>query len=364
MGSKKKRAEKKKDFQKTKLRVGKTAAKPDNYTDTSFTAKSISLPNQTISKPKQGVTKVTENASADIDISHHLQLTKHHLASTRKEVLLFIETHLPSNSATYKQILTTTLSLLTDQSESVRLAFISLLSACADRQPGFLQLHMRSIILFIHSAMTHIRTDVRATSTKALDVLVTKAPAALISGFFVKTLRSFFSLLSWTLSEDKKAVSFAVNTTASLGNITKKSRAQHLAVLYRLLDAALFSDESKSSSTNWAQCSIVHTQTPQFMLPQTPQAYTQLNLFVEDLPSLQVASGASGRDVYSLTDVDAVSTEDLGTRRKIVADVFLNPLRKNLTATTRDGGEIGTEANKCLLLLSKLEHTLNELENQ
>lgn len=50
MGSKRKKAEKQKDFVKAKLRVGKTAAKPDNHTDTSFIAKSISIPNQTINK--------------------------------------------------------------------------------------------------------------------------------------------------------------------------------------------------------------------------------------------------------------------------------------------------------------------------
>jgi pre-rRNA-processing protein IPI1 len=41
MGSStKKKKEKKKDFQKTKLKVGKTKAKPENFTDTSFRAKS------------------------------------------------------------------------------------------------------------------------------------------------------------------------------------------------------------------------------------------------------------------------------------------------------------------------------------
>lgn len=40
MGSSAKRkAEKKKDFQKPKLKVGKAAAKPSNFTDTSFRAK-------------------------------------------------------------------------------------------------------------------------------------------------------------------------------------------------------------------------------------------------------------------------------------------------------------------------------------
>lgn len=363
MTSKKKRAEKKKDFQKAKLRVGKIAAKPDNYTDTSFTAKYICLPYQTLSKPKSSVTQ-NWNGQGDVDLTHHLQLVKHHLASTRKEVLAFIEAHLPSNSSSYKQILTVTLSLLTDQSESVRLAFVSLLLGCADRQPGFLQLHMRSIILFVNSAMTHIRGEVRATSTRVLDILVTKSPKVLVSGFFVKTLRSFFSLLSWTLTEDKKAVSLAINTNASLGGISTKACARHLTVLGKLLDAALFADDSEPASIDSKQCSIIHPQTTQFMLPLTPQAFSQLKLFVNELPSQQDASAVSGNDVYLLGDIDDLSTEDIETRRKIVVDVFLVPLRKNLVVTTKDGGEVGTTANKCLQLLDKFEREVKALHSQ
>lgn len=45
MGSStKKKKEKKKDFQKPKLRVGKTKAKPANFTDTSFKSKGTSIP--------------------------------------------------------------------------------------------------------------------------------------------------------------------------------------------------------------------------------------------------------------------------------------------------------------------------------
>lgn len=356
MGTKKKKAEKKKDFQKRKLRVGKTSARPDNYTDTSFSAKSISLPNQTIAKHKTGSGQL-KDPNGDVDLSHYLQLAKHHLASTRKEVLAFIEAHLPSNSASYKQILTQTLSLLTDECGSVRRAFVSLLSACADRQPGFLQLHMRSIILFIHSAMSHIRSEVRASSTQALNVLVTKAANALVTGFLVKTLRSFFSLLSWTLTDDTKAVSLAVNTTASLGGVSKKTRAYHIAVLTRLLDAALFADNSDSASMDWTKCSAIHPQTRQFMLPLNPQEFAQLKLFVNELPN-QETSGAVLSDIYSLADINAVSTEDIETRRKIVKDVFLKPLRRNISVAARDGGEVGLEANKCILILDRFDNEL------
>jgi len=41
--SNRKKAEKKKDFQKPKLKVGKGKVKPDNFTDTSFKSKGIYL---------------------------------------------------------------------------------------------------------------------------------------------------------------------------------------------------------------------------------------------------------------------------------------------------------------------------------
>ncbi|KAM9907559.1 hypothetical protein OXX79_000873 [Metschnikowia pulcherrima] len=352
MGSKRKRSEKKKDFQKTKLKVGKTLAKPDNYTDTSFTAKSISLPNQTIAK--KGVANDEErNNKGDVDLTHQLSLVKHHSASTRKEVVNFIEAHLPSNTSTYKQILTLTISLVTDQSASVRGAFVSLLSACADKQPGFLELHMRTIVLFVHSAMTHIKSEIRGSSTKVLDVLVQKAPLPLAKGHFVKTLRSFFPLLSWTLSGDKKALSLAVNTSDSLGGVSSKVRTHHLVVLERLLETALFEagNDTGSFAIDWSKCSAVHPQSPRFLLPSNPQAYSQLKLFIDELPTNIGQGSDTAEGSFALSDIDNVSTEDQETRRKITYDVFLLPLRKNLANAVREGGEFGKQANKCLGVL-------------
>lgn len=350
MGSKKKKQQKKKDFQKVKLRVGKTAAKPDNYTDTSFTARSISLPNQTLNK----TTALKEQA----DLTHHLQLAKHHSASTRKEVLQYIESHLPSNPSLYKQILTLTVSLITDQSASVRLAFVSLLSASADKQPGLLELHMRSILLFIHSAMSHIQGEIRASSSAVLDVMVKKAPLPLVRGHFVKTLRSYFSLMAWTLSGDKKAVSLAVTTTATLGGLSKKTRINHLGVLRGFLDAALFENqESNPLAIDWSTCSTVHPQTQKHMLPANPQAYSPLKLYVQELPShaTAVRDDNAEEGAYSLGDIDAVSTEDLATRRKIMHDVFFGPLMKNLQNIVKEGGEVGRVANSCVGVLERFE---------
>lgn len=358
MGSKKKRDEKKKDFQKTKLRVGKKTARPDNYTDTSFTAKLISLPNQALAR-KSGAD------TAEIDLTHQLLLTKHHLAATRKEVLAYITAHLPASTSLYKQILTVTLSLSTDPSALVREAFVALLAACAAKQPGFLELHMRLVILFVHSAMTHIRPDVRGLSTNILGVLVARAPGALVLGHFVKTLRSYFSLMAWTLSGDKKAVSLAVNLD-SLGGASKAVRANHLGVLKRFLDAALFEQttEKPAVALDWGACTFLHPHTARFMVPMTPQAYTQLKLYADELPARrQGAGGAEGAEgAFLLADVDTLSTEDQETRRKVTLDVFVEPLKRNLANVVRDGGEAGKEAAGCLAVLERLEKLQKTVE--
>lgn len=356
MGSKRKRDEKKKDFQKAKLKVGKTQAKPDNYTDTSFTAKSIALPNQTIARKAD-----TSKPKEEVDLTHHLQLTKHHLAQTRKEVLNYIEHHLPTNTSLYKTILTSTISLITDTSAAVRDALVSLLSACADKQPGFLELHMRSIILFAHSAMTHIRPEVRASSTRVLDLLVTKAPKALVKGHFVKTLKSYFWLMAWNLSADKKSLSLAVNTAGSLG-LGKKTTVQHLATLRRLLDAALNEREAADAlAIDWSKCHVPHAQTPLFMIPTNPQAYAQLKLFIDEVPrSAELVQSDVAEGSFSIADIDALSTEDQETRRKITHDVFLGPLKRNLANNAKDEGELGREANACIALLNKFEADFNK----
>lgn len=353
MGSKKKRAEKKKDFQKTKLKVGKTAAKPDNYTDTSFTARSISLPNQSLAK------KSDAHLTTNVDLTHHLLLTKHHSAATRKEVLHYIETHLPSSPSLYKQIITLTVSLVTDQSTSVRKAFISLLNACAEKQQGLLELHMRSIILFVHSAMSHIQPEIRSTSTGVLDVLVEMAPLALVKGYYVKTLRQFFTLMSWTLTDDKSAVSLSVNTGSSLDGSSKKARLGHLAFLSKFLEAALFEqwDKNTSWSIDWTACVTVHPQTPRYMLPSNSQAFAPLKLFITEFPSNMHAaqSANTAEESYSLHDLDKLSSEDQETRRKITYDVFLNPLKKNLTSIMKEGGEAGKEASSCMAVIERFE---------
>ncbi|CUM64329.1 uncharacterized protein PRCAT00001930001 [Priceomyces carsonii] len=355
MGSKRKRAEKQKDFTKAKLKVGKTAAKPDNYTDTSFKSRTISLPNQSISKKiKSG----QSNQSEDHELIKYLSLTKHHSASTRREVLHYIETHLPSGPSMYKQIISNITPLFLDSSLEVRKGAVSLLSACAESQPGLLDLHLRPIILFIHSAMTHIQSDIRNSSTKFLLVLISKAGDSLAKGYFIKTMKAFFILLSWSLDESKKSVSLAASSVNSLGGATKRARTQHLAAFKLFLKVCFFSNEDECA-VDLAKIVQVHPQSYKYLLPHAPQPYSPLKLFNRHIINSNIIGSFSNEQnsdssAYSLADLNVVSTEDLDTRRKVMLDAFLCPLETNLKKLIKEGGDVGREANTCLELIDEI----------
>lgn len=332
----KKKTEKQKDFVKAKLRVGKSKAKPDNHTDTSFVARSISLPNQSLAKKT--------NTHDEKEFVHTLSLTKHHSSTTRKEVLKSLLLQLPSNPSLYKQILTSIMPLVHDSSQPVREEVASLLQKCAEAQAGLLDLHITLVILFIHSAMTHIQPDVRSTSTKFLSIVLLHALEAVARSYFVKTLKSFFTIMSWNLRDDKKSVSLAVTTSSLMGGTTKKARVGHLTALLRFLETTLFREEASSDEK---AVSYIHPQTGCYLLPKNPHPYASLKLFTQET--------AHADDIFSLASLESLSTDDVETRKKIIRDVFLELLKKNLANLVKEGGDVGREAKSCLAVLDRLD---------
>lgn len=355
MASKRKKAQKHKDFVKPKLRVGKTAAKPSNHTSTDFVAKTISLPNQSLTS-KSSHAKLSSDRQHEISLVHHLSLTKHHSLSTRKESLSYVEAHLPSNPSLYKQVFQAVTPMMLDQSRGVRAALVLLLGACARKQPALLELHAKPLALYIHLAMTHIVPDIRNDSCKFLGLLVEHAPFALARMHFTKTLRSFFSLMAWTLTSDKKAVSMAVTTSSVIGGSAKKARIGHLDVLRQFLMTCLLEKEMiDSGGADEVLC--VHPHTMHHMLPRVPHPYASMDLFAG--PSVQLAnlSHQHGRQdgKFSVDDLDTVSTQDKSVRVKLMTDVFLEPMQHNLRNLIREGGEVGRAANSCIRVLEQIK---------
>lgn len=357
MGSKRKKTEKQKDFVKKKLKVGKTAAKPDNHTDTSFSARTISLPHQ--GSLTRNAAAVGVGVRSEAELLRHLSLAKHHAAATRREVLLYVEQHLPTdNPSLFKQIITAVTPLVADPSQSVRAQLALLLAACAHAAPGLLELHMRSLVLFVHAAMTHIQPEIRNWSSKFLGILVAHAGEALARMHFIKTLRLFFTVLAWPLVDDKRLVSLAVTSSAAAGPL-KSARIGHLSVLRQFLAAAL----SEPPAEALEDVATIHPLTQRYLLPSRSRPFVSLKLFVKEMPA--VAAQTSRDDVdegtFSLEDLATLLTEDLDTRRKVVVDVFLRPMVKNLDNLMKEGGEVGREAKGVMELIRGVLPSANAL---
>lgn len=381
MGSKRKKKEKAKDFVKQKLKVGKTAAKPDNHTDTSFKAKRIHIATQSITTRSSATSASNITGSNHLDrnietgspvsssnneaeINRLLPLVKHHSANTRKEVLLQLIPLLSSNPTPYKAIMTSLIPMMLDQALDVRKTLVQVFQAVATKQKGILDLHMRSYILFVHSAMTHIMPEIRSTSTLFLEVAVDNAPISLSRSHFIKTTQLFFSLMSWNLNSNSKG-SLAVSTSSAIGGVTKKARSVHIRILTKFLSVSLLPQASTLNNTSETQFYAIHPQTKKYTMPITTQPYSALRLFVKDAKksndsNLESANGSASISKklddgkFTVLDLNTLSSEDYDTRRKIITDIFSNSLFKGLDLLIKEGGEVGKEAKACLAVLESI----------
>ncbi|ODV63877.1 Ipi1p ASCRUDRAFT_18061, partial [Ascoidea rubescens DSM 1968] len=195
MGSKRKKAQKAKDFVKPKLKVGKLKPKPTNYTDTSFSTRSIRLPSQSALVEK----------SFEVELVRNISLTHHFSAQKRKDSLVFIQNNFPRlvkfsiNQKYIQQIIASVSKLIIDNDSLVRKEAFCLFEVIS---AVYLQLNCNTIVLYILTAMTHIDLQIRNDSTKILNLLISKQKNCLDSiakNNWLKLLKSFFILLNWPL---------------------------------------------------------------------------------------------------------------------------------------------------------------------
>lgn len=251
MTSSRKKKEKKKDFVKQKLKVGKTKPKSTSHTDTSFKARTITLPNQSI---------VDDGKS----ITHYLQLLSHHSHKTRNQTLLYIKEHFIEKAASenaqsidYKPIILKSAARLTDEDKYVRKSVVDLFSAMPS---SALDANSSDIMMYVRSAMTHINPDIRATSTGVIDLLMQRAPQQVCRANFASTMKCFISLLGWQelfkameaerakgiSKKDEKSLAGANSIIAAsslelVGSMIK-ARASHVKSLGLFVNAGVSSD--------------------------------------------------------------------------------------------------------------------------
>ncbi|KAI0172472.1 Rix1 complex component [Hypoxylon sp. FL1284] len=193
MGSStKKKKEKKKDFQKPKLKVGKAKPKASNFTDTSFRSKALVLQQQ-----------LAENAPNPTErFMHNLSLTSSRSDTQRRDALSYLANQLstnpPTNPVGTPHLLQMLLPIMSDSSGPVRGQLLKLLR---NLPAGEVRPHVEKIMLYIRGAMTNISQEVKDDGLNYMDWLLDVAGEDVVSGAgcWVKPLRDFMSVLGWTV---------------------------------------------------------------------------------------------------------------------------------------------------------------------
>ncbi|KAH0290178.1 hypothetical protein M436DRAFT_65283 [Aureobasidium namibiae CBS 147.97] len=320
MGSSaKKKREKKADFQKTKLKVGKTKAKAANFTDTSFKAKSIVLNQQSLA---------TSAPSLDQQFTHQLSLASSKTDSQRRDAINYLTniiTEHPNNlPLPVATILPKIQPLILDASNSVRAALTKLLRALP---PAHVATHVDHMLLYVRAGMTHLAAEIRNSSLDVLEWLLQTAAQELVScaGGWLKTLHCFLTLLGWHSTtqpgnwSSERAVSFG-----KPGSAASKLLIKQLSILTMFLRAA-FTDESASALTNascFPLCSTEHQ-----VLYARSNPFRGLNLF-----------GAP-------KDAENAMYDDAEARKRAFDDASVRAVARGVQAAKKEGGEIGRAAS-------------------
>ncbi|KAI9878154.1 MAG: rRNA processing protein [Pleopsidium flavum] len=320
MGSStKKKIEKKKDFQKAKLKVGKARPKASNFTDTSFKSKSIVLNKQSLT---------TAAPSTSLQFNHHLSLLTHRSDTQRRDSLSFLTSAITARGVNtslpqpVSVILPTLLPLILDGSNGVRGQLIRLLRSLP---AGEVEDHVDELLLYIRAGMTHLAADIRASAIELLDWLLEVAGQETVScaGGWMKTMKCFLALLGWKIDDGTAKWS---SSKASFGKAGSEGKAlvKNLAVLASFIRVGLLpcsemiDEELASNFPLWE--TYYHT------LPKRSHCFAHLNLFGPP------------------RDEESEMYEDHEERQRMFHARFQKPVERGLETTKKEGGEVGRAA--------------------
>lgn len=332
--SSKKKKEKKQDFQKPKLKVGKTRPKNTNSTDTSFSAKSIVLKQQNLSE---------SGRDAGGLFNHNLSLLSSKNDVQRRDALTYLTTVVSANPDGLPQpastVLTKAQPLILDGNSSVRQQLLKLLKALPKSQLGSLE----QTLLYTRAGLTHLSADIRIASLDILDWLLVTNGQAVIStaGSWVKTLQTFQNLLSWQSTAASAATPTDGNwsstkTTSKMGS--NKLLVHQLNSLSHFLTAGLRRDAPDPDAEQQRAAALfpLH-RTNAHLLPGKSNPFGYLNLF-----------GAP-------RDMESEIYEDVEERMNVLIEMNMHSaFQHGVLEAKREGGEVGRAAamvNKALKLV-------------
>ncbi|KAI1823687.1 hypothetical protein F4861DRAFT_509424 [Xylaria intraflava] len=317
MGSSdRKKKEKKKDFQKPKLKVGKTKPKASNFTDTSFRSKSIVL--------QQQLSETIPDAAERF--KHQLSLTSSRTDTQRRDALSYLtgqlSTNPPTNPVGTSTLLQKILPLMPDSSKSVR----SQLLKCLQQLPAEeTRPHLQKAMLYIRGAMTHLSQDIKDDGLDYMEWILDIAGEDVVAspGCWVKPLKDFMSVLGWAAPPTPSLATKGGWTSAPRTTFGSKqfghSFPRQMMVLAKFLELGFKSEASKPwTSHDWVD-SIG-------MLPRTPDPFGYLGLFKPP------------------RDEDGEIYRTREDRQEIFARRFMDAVAAGVDMAKKEGGAAGRAA--------------------
>ncbi|KAI0835420.1 Rix1 complex component [Hypoxylon sp. FL0890] len=270
MGSSaKKKKEKKKDFQKPKLKVGKAKPKASNFTDTSFKSKAIVLQQQ-----------LAENAPNPTErFKHNLSLTTSRSDTQRRDALSYLagqlSTNPPTNPVGTSTLLQRLLPMMSDSSGPVRGQLLKLLrNLPADE----VRPHVEKIMLYIRGTMTNISQEVKDDGLNYMEWLLDVAGEDVVSspGCWVKPLRDFMSVLGWTITISPTTASKSGWTSAPRTTFGAKKYGQSFPRQMLVLSKFLEMGFKPGMPTSWTPNDWFGNIS---CVPRVPDPFGYLGLF-------------------------------------------------------------------------------------
>ncbi|PRQ75448.1 hypothetical protein AAT19DRAFT_14470 [Rhodotorula toruloides] len=228
------------DFTKAKLKLGKGKQVANNATNTSFSAKSIALPNQSLSEaPKSAPT-----SRRNLTLSELLVQTRHYSVPVKREALVEIHQLLLSHPFLLQQHLlplsNSLAHLVGDASGSVRAEVRKVLEHIAEVLPrtSFVSIS-NTLVLFTLSALSSLDDPVRIDALKVIDILLATIPDDLVRGIDP----------SRPLTSSSSSSTFAPDTsTSSSSSDSSTSGSRILESLLSLLKIRLSSSASSGTA--------------------------------------------------------------------------------------------------------------------
>jgi pre-rRNA-processing protein IPI1 len=329
MGSSaKKKKEKKQDFQKPKLKVGKARPKNTNATDTSFAAKSVIFKQQSLTEGGRDSTALFQ---------HNLSLLSSKNETQRRDALAYLTTVSSTQHGRNLPILPTVIiakaqPLIIDGNFQVRQQLLKLLRSFPPGEIGSVD----QLILYTRAGMAHMSTDIKLSSLDILDWLLETNATSVVSsaGGWIKTLKTFQNLLSWHGTTGTNGATLAngkwsnTKPATHLGN--NKLLVNQLTSLSRLLAAgldkpSLDQEHEKSAFANAKMFPIWHIDA--HMLPRKSNPFGYLNLF------------------GTPRDVESEIYEDAEERAEVFVELGIQEaFSYGVKEVKKEGGEIGRAA--------------------